>query len=76
MSYPDDPVRQVKDVVPPDPKVSEFLSQLKVEAVMHMVTAGERAMSHKWGDAEIHVEIALDRIKMHNEIQAELSCQQ
>lgn len=62
----------VRDIAEPEMTVENFLFKLKGDASAHMGTAGECALKHNWDDVEIHVEIALDRIKMINEIRAEM----
>ncbi len=65
-------VRPVRDVVPQDIRVTELLMGLKRDASKHMTNAQNYALESNWDEAEIHAEIALDRIRMHNEICVEM----
>ena len=65
-------VTTVRDVIAQDIRVSELMMGLKRDASAHMTEAGLKALENKWEEAEIHCEIALDRIRMHNELAVEM----
>lgn len=65
----------IKDIAPPDRRVSEFLETVRQDAADHLNTAIHFTGLRQWEDAEIHSEIAHERLKLAADIELELEAQ-